>query len=277
MKTIQITLLIFFSISNVFAQSQSAMTYNIRYASPNDGKNSWDNRKTELVDLIQYYEPKFLGIQEALHHQLQYIDSNLTNYSYGGVGRDDGGHKGEFCAIFYDSSKFELKLDFTFWLSENSDSIAKGWDAALPRICTMALFESKTNGQYIWIFNTHFDHRGKIARKESAKLILEKIKYFNTENYPVILMGDFNALPEHKPIQILSKTMSDAFTSSEKKPYGPIGTFNGFKIDEVIKHRIDYVFTTNLKVLSFRHIDDKRQNNLQVSDHLPVLIEFEIE
>ena len=262
--------------SNIFAQIQTAMTYNIRYDSPNDGDNRWDNRKAELVGLIQFYESNFLGVQEALYHQLQYIDDNLDNYTYIGVGRDDGKNKGEFSAIFYDSMKYNLLKTSTFWLSENSTSVSVGWDASMERICTYGLFEHKISRQKIWIFNTHFDHIGEVARKESAKLIAEKIKSLNVENYLVILMGDFNALPNDIPIKILSKKLFDAFEITQKKPYGTIGTFNEFKIDEVVTKRIDYIFTKNITVLSHRNIDDKRQNNLQISDHFPVLIEFEI-
>lgn len=276
MKTIQTLFITLLFMSNIFAQSQTAMTYNIRYDSPNDGDNRWDNRRAELVGLIQFYEPDFLGVQEALYQQLQYIDDNLSDYTYIGVGRDDGKKKGEFSAIFYDSAKYDLLKTSTFWLSENSDTVSVGWDASMERICTFGLFENKITRQKIWVFNTHFDHIGEVARQESAKLIVEKIKMINTENYPVILMGDFNALPKDKPIKLLSKKMADAFKFSEKPPYGTVGTFNGFKINEAITKRIDYIFTKKLTVLSYRNIDDKRQNNLQISDHLPVLIEFEM-
>jgi endonuclease/exonuclease/phosphatase family metal-dependent hydrolase len=276
MKTIIILSITLLAMPNIFAQTQRAMTYNIRFDNPNDGDNRWDNRKAELVGLIQSYTPNFLGVQEAMFHQLQYIQDNLTNYTYIGVGRDDGKQKGEFSAIFYDSTKYNLLTSSTFWLSEYSDFVSVGWDASMERICTFGLFEHQVSGQKIWVFNTHFDHIGKVARQESAKLILEKIKTTNTENYPLILMGDFNALPNDKPIKILSKQMADAFKSSPKITYKNIGTFNGFKIDEAVTKRIDYIFTKKITVISYQNIEDKRQNNLQISDHFPVLIEFEV-
>lgn len=48
----------------------SAMTYNIRYATDRDGINSWENRKEWVSDLINYYEPDVLGIQEGLINQV---------------------------------------------------------------------------------------------------------------------------------------------------------------------------------------------------------------
>ena len=42
-------------------------------------------------------------------------------------------------------------------------------------------------------FNTHFDHVGKVARRESAVLILEKIKQM-AGDLPVIVTGDLSLI-----------------------------------------------------------------------------------
>jgi len=122
--------------------------------------------------------------------------------------------------------------------------------------------------------NTHFDHRGKMARENSASLISKRVVQLNIDNLPLVLMGDFNATVEQKPIQILKTKLSDAMEISEKPFYGPPGTSNGFRQDEIVR-RIDYLFTRNVKVLSYSHIDDRRDNNLHISDHLPVLMVIE--
>ena len=122
--------------------------------------------------------------------------------------------------------------------------------------------------------NTHFDHRGKMARENSARLISERVELINEDNLALVLMGDFNATLEQKPIQILKATLSDAREISEKPFYGPPGTSNGFRQEDIVR-RIDYLFTRNVKVLSYSHIDDRRDNNLHVSDHLPVLMIIE--
>ena len=81
------------------------MTYNLRYDNPGDKDNSWPLRKDEMVNMIQFYHPDVLGIQEGLYRQVQYLDSALVNYDYAGVGRDDGDKKGEFSAIFFNAKK----------------------------------------------------------------------------------------------------------------------------------------------------------------------------
>lgn len=261
------------------AQAQlEVMTYNIRYANENDGENSWSKRKTFITNQIQFYEPDIFGVQEALFKQMEYFDEHLNGYEYVGVGRDDGKTEGEYSAIFYKEDQFEVLKKNTFWLSETPTEISVGWDAALERICTYALFEDKNSGEKFWMFNTHFDHRGEKARKESAKLILAKIKELNTENFPVILTGDFNLEPSSKPIKILSDQMNDSKTTAKKVSFGSVGTFNGFKFHEPVKNRIDYIFTSkdNIEVLKYGVLTDSKDLRYP-SDHFPILVKLRFE
>ncbi|WP_456379187.1 endonuclease/exonuclease/phosphatase family protein [Lutibacter sp.] len=274
MKAVKKALLFFmfiFLISTIgFAQTTKIISYNIRYANTSDKENNWDNRKNKIVKLLKDYNPAIFGIQEGLKNQVNYINSSLTSYKYIGVGRD-GTDKGEFSAIFYDTSKFNLKESGTFWLSETPDTVSIGWDANLKRICTYGFFEIKTTKEKIAVFNTHFDHIGKTARENSATLILAKINQLNTNNYPVILMGDFNVTPKEKPIQILKTYLNEASEISETTLIGPKGTFNGFSSNRVTK-KIDYFFTKNVKILSNTHINDLLNNSKHISDHLPIMI-----
>ncbi len=264
---------VFLNIS-MLAQLETAMTFNIRYDKESDKENNWNFRKAEIADLIKYYQPDILGIQEALSNQMEYLDSSLTDYSYIGVGRDDGKKSGEYSAIFYNSKKFTIIKSNTFWLSETPAKVSFGWDAACRRVCTYALFENKSTKKQFWVFNTHFDHQGEKARIESMNLIVHKINELTKNNKPVVLTGDFNMTPNHESIKTISKIMKDASSVSKAKPYGPNGTFSGFDIHTVAKDRIDYIFVKTLNVIKYRHIDDRRRNNLRISDHLPVMVEF---
>ena len=149
-------------------QKTGLITYNIRYDNPNDGENKWENRKNKLAALLNYYEPAFVGIQEGLIHQVEFLDQSLPADNFIGVGRDDGKQKGEYCALFYDARIFKVIIDSTFWLSETPGIPSNGWDANLNRICTYGLFEHLQTKARIWVMNTHFDHRGKMARENSA-------------------------------------------------------------------------------------------------------------
>jgi endonuclease/exonuclease/phosphatase family metal-dependent hydrolase len=263
---------IYLTIHPVSAQETRIMTYNIKYDNANDTINNWNDRRGAVVDLIKHYQPDFLGTQEVLHNQLLYLDNSLGSHSYIGVGREDGKQKGEYSPVFYNTSKFELLKNRTFWLSEIADEVSVGWDAALERICTYGLFKNRNTGLKLYVFNSHFDHMGKVARKESAMLILQKIQEINSENLPVILMGDLNLTPDTAPIKLIKAKMEDGLEISKEPFYGPSGTFSGFDYKMILNKRIDYIFTKNVKVKSYIHIDDRMENNKYISDHLPVLL-----
>ena len=271
MKILYIIAVVLLFQGSVKGQNLKVMSYNIRLDLQSDGPNKWDERKESMLALINYYEPELFGIQEGLPHQVNYLSDNLEDYAYIGVGRDDGKNEGEFSAIFYNETTYTVTNDTTIWLNETGKVGQLGWDAACPRICTYGLFENKVTHMKVWMFNTHFDHMGNTAREESAKLILKTIEKVNTENLPVVLSGDFNLTPDTKPIQTIKANMSDTYDVSEKAPYGPIGTFSGFDPGKVLTDKIDYIFVKGFEVESIRHIDDRRNDNYFVSDHLPVL------
>ncbi|MRI00047.1 endonuclease/exonuclease/phosphatase [Kriegella sp. EG-1] len=250
------------------------MSYNIKYDNVSDTVNNWNNRKEAMISLVKHYEASFIGMQEVLHRQLTYLDSSLTDYEYIGVGRDDGKTKGEYSPILYNSLKYKVIENNTFWLSKTPNKISKGWDASLERICTYGLFEDLETGKRLYVFNTHFDHRGKEARVKSAELIYQKITEANKEELPVILMGDLNLPPESNPIQFLQSKLVDGKNHTIKAFYGPSGTFSGFNHDRKLDHRIDYIFGKNLEFYTYIHIDDRMENNKHISDHLPILASF---
>tara|TARA_B100000949_G_scaffold34086_1_gene27692 strand:- start:267 stop:1139 length:873 start_codon:yes stop_codon:yes gene_type:complete len=258
--------------SIIYPQPHSIISYNIRYDNNWDVENSWKIRRNKINQILVQYSPSIIGIQEGLLNQVQYIDSSLINHDYVGIGRDDGKEKGEFCAIYYDTTRYVLLKDSTFWLSETPDTVSIGWDAALERICTYCLLTDRITKKEFWVFNTHFDHIGVIARERSSELILNRINKINGRSLPIILMGDFNSIPDSPPVIEIKTELSDALQISLEKLKGPRGTFNGFNENLPIEKRIDYIFTNNLKILSYTHINDRLNNNRHISDHLPVMV-----
>ncbi len=262
----------------LFSQQMNIVSYNIRLNTASDGENAWPNRIEMVTGLLQFHEAEIFGLQEALYDQIQDIEKGLPDYEWFGVGRDDGEKAGEFSPIFYNKSKFILYDHGTFWLSETPDVPSKGWDAALNRIVTWGRFQSKVTGKQFLVFNTHFDHRGTEARKNSALLIEKKIREMTrNKNLPVILTGDFNLTPDTEPIILLKKYMKDSFEITETPPYGPVGTFNGFNIDaDLSSNRIDYVFVHGgVDVLKYAALTDFKDHRFP-SDHLPVFAKVQL-
>ncbi len=253
------------------------MSYNIRLDVKSDGENQWDKRKDRVAGLMNYYEADFIGGQEVQHHQLQYLLQNLKGYTYIGVGRDDGREAGEYSCIFYKKDKYKLLQQSTFWLSSTPDTVSKGWDAAIVRVCTYGLFQDKKTKTKFWVFNTHFDHIGKQARLESAKLIVNKINELNKAGYPVLLSGDFNSKLDEEPAQYMVANMQNS-RSISAQVYGGPDTWNAFKFNEKPNGCIDYVFVSNDKritVKKFATLTDSYDMKYP-SDHFPILATINI-
>jgi endonuclease/exonuclease/phosphatase family metal-dependent hydrolase len=278
MKTIfRIVFVVLFPLLSFSQQEVKIMSYNIRLDVKSDGENQWDKRKERVAAQMNYYEADFIGGQEVMHHQLTYLVENLKGYSYIGVGRDDGKQAGEYSCIFYKKDKFQVIKQSTFWLSPTPDSTSKGWDAAIVRVCTYGLFKNKKTKQLFWVFNTHFDHVGKQARYESAKLIIEKIKELNIKNYPVLLSGDFNSKPDDDPSKYMMANMQNA-RSVSKLVHGDADTWNGFKFDDKPNGCIDYIFTSvdkRISVIKFATLTDSYDKKY-LSDHFPILATVQI-
>jgi len=251
-----------------------AMTWNIRYDNPLDGPDAWSARRERVSGLIRYHAPDVLGIQEGLAHQVAYLQAELPAYNVVGVGRDDGKAAGEYCALFYRKDRYAVLDSGTFWLSPTPEMPSKGWDAALNRICTYAVLKDLQGGKQLLVLNTHFDHVGETARVQSAKLLLEKIKATTSKGRAVVLLGDLNTEPGSAPIQTLTQATQDARTVCKTTPYGPEGTFNGFRLATApLDKRIDYVFVQHLSVLQYAVLAEQELGRYP-SDHLPVLAVF---
>ena len=272
MKKIGLIFLLLLSISS-FAKSQEikALTYNIRYDNPDDGVNKWNERKSSMIELLNRYKPDIFGIQEGLVNQVAFLAENMKDFKYIGVGRDDGKSLGEFSAIYYNSKKFKVIESSTFWLSERFDTISVGWDASMNRICSYGVFECVGTKKKFFVFNTHFDHIGVIAREKSAELIVRRIKALNKKGYPVIVMGDLNSEPDNKAIEVLRKNLDDGLLTNKGIPPASEATFNGFDKNSKEYKRIDYIFVKKFKVLNYKHISDMRADGNFISDHFPVL------
>ncbi|MDD2247540.1 MAG: endonuclease/exonuclease/phosphatase family protein [Proteiniphilum sp.] len=252
-------------------------TFNLRMDTPSDGENAWLNRKEMVKGLIRFYDMDIVGTQEGFKHQLDDI-VELDEYAYAGAGRDDGKDAGEHSAILYKKKRFEVLDKGNFWFSETPEVPGKGWDATCcNRICSWAKFRDRKSGKEFLVFNSHFDHQGREARKNSSLLLIDRIRKI-ADSTPAFVTGDFNATPEDEPIQIIydSGKLKDAFLVTEQPPYGTTGTFNSFKPDAPMKGRIDYIWITpGITVKKYGTLNDIQYGRFP-SDHFPVMIEAKL-
>src|SRR6188508_891198 len=257
------------------SQEMNVMTFNIRYNTKNDSLNAWPYRKDNAASQIKFHNVHILGVQEALHEQVMDLGQSLSQYNYVGVGRDDGKTKGEYSAIFYDAARLKLLDSSTFWLSLTPEIPgSKSWDAAITRIVTWAKFTDLKTRKTFFVFNTHFDHIGKEARRESARLFRQKVKGI-AGNSPVVITGDFNSKPSDDPIKILTdSTDKDKFIDTKavslSPHYGPQGTFNAFSSKETDNEPIDFIFLKGKWKVSQHATLSQTWGGRFSSDHFPV-------
>lgn len=273
-----IIILAFFSFVSACSERKDnpeiiVSSYNLRMDTPRDSLNAWPHRKENVKALIRYHDFDIIGTQEGFVHQLQDL-LEMPGFAYVGAGRDDGKEAGEHSAILYKTDRFEVLESGDFWLRENPEEPGLGWDATCcNRICSWAKFADKGTGKEFFVFNAHFDHQGVIARQESGKLMVEKIKEI-AGDAPVICTGDFNSTPETEQIKALSTLLNDTYTVTKMPPYGPVGTSNGFRFTAAMKNRIDYVFVSDhFEVSKYAALTDAKDQRYP-SDHLPVVAQI---
>jgi endonuclease/exonuclease/phosphatase family metal-dependent hydrolase len=281
MKRIIFVLGVFLIITVSTAQSKTGldlniMTFNIRYDNPNDGANNWKIRKENAINMIRFNEVDILGMQEVLVNQLNDITGSLKEYNSVGRGREDGKEKGEYSPILFKKSKFELVKSGYFWLSQTPDKPSKGWDAACERIATWVILKDKSTGKRVFVLNTHFDHVGEVARRESVNLIRTQMAQLS-DGLPQIMMGDLNADPESSVVKsLLTADKSIALLDSKKIAsvvYGPNWTFHDFgKIAFKDRQLIDYILVNREVAVLKYGVLAETLNETFLSDHAPVFI-----
>ena len=259
MKRLLFFILLFGVFISIQAQILNIATYNIRNDNKGDvtAGNGWLQRCPVIAGQILFHDFDIFGTQEGKYNQLEDLKKALPGYDFIGVGRDDGQQGGEHSAIFFKMDRFKILRKGDFWMSTVTDRPNKGWDAALPRICSWGEFKEIKSGLTVLVFNLHMDHIGVEARRESAKLILAKMRELGSKT-PVILMGDFNIDQNNESYLLLNTSgiLQDAYDQSPVR-YANNGTFNAFRTDLKTDRRIDHIFlTSHFKVLRYGVLTD---------------------
>lgn len=257
------------------AQHLIAGSFNLRYNNPNDTGNLWVNRAPVAAALIRFHDYDVIGTQEGLEGQLQDLNKALPEYERYGLGRDDGKQGGEHSAIFFKKDRFQVLKKGDFWLSATPDKPGLGWDATCcNRICSWVYLLDKQSKKKFYFFNAHFDHQGKVAREESSKLIVKKMKAI-AGSEKAIFTGDLNGDHQSTWYQRLATSgyLKDTYTLAAH-PYVFNASFHDFGKELNSDGVIDHVFVTGTpKVKRWGILTDSYRGKFP-SDHFPVLTEF---
>lgn len=269
-----IYVILFVCVPYIFANSLVLGTWNVRYANTQDSidGNGWGKRLNKIVDMVRFYDFDILLLQEPDSNQVRDVASRLIGYDL--IKTDSSSYH----PIFYKKEKINLSEMGQFWFSEDGTSHAKGWDARYPRFCSWARMEYDNRSFYV--FNAHWDHKGREARKASAKLALTEIEKIAGQNM-AIFAGDLNTDTDSSPYNTLKESpLLEDSKDLAKISYMPNRTFTLFNVNDYAGWQLDHIFVTPImSILKYGILDDRYYDGRRwryPSDHLPVMIRFEV-
>lgn len=258
----------------------TGMTFNIRYDSGPSGNNAWNRavnpRRERVISVMKDSQADFIGLQEVLANQADDLVAALTDYSFFGVGRDDGVRKGEFAGIFYRSDRFELLDGNHFWLSETPEvpgTVFPG--SGSIRLATwVRLLDLRANRTFL-LLNTHWDNVSQSSREKSGALIRERLAGL-AQGDPVIVTGDFNTTESNTAVLNITSgapatapLLRDAYRLVHTPQEQAELTFHNFN-GATVGQRIDFVLhNDDLKPLAAAIVRTSFEG-LYPSDHYPV-------
>lgn len=252
------------------------VTFNIRCDYNQDGINSFEFRKPYILTKIREESPDIICFQEVLPHVADWLKDNLNEYYIIGCGRD-AQLMNEQTSIAYKRTAYNLVQMEVFWLSETPYIPGSRYSnqSDCPRVCTMAFFQELESNAMVRIYNTHLDHIGSEARILGLEQILRHImeqnnKESNLVPAPIILTGDFNALPESVEMQQLKlyPDLCDVTSSIH-------GTFHDYG-RLPIPEKIDYIIAQNSISCNQVTLWDDNHQGVYLSDHYPVCAELRL-
>ncbi|WP_092891643.1 endonuclease/exonuclease/phosphatase family protein [Halopelagius inordinatus] len=279
--------------------SVRALSFNVRYDTESDGRDTWPHRRDAVVRLLRYHRPDVVCLQEPLSHQFEAIRDELDRYEWFGVERvngaelrsadnrnpprsGDGADDGEFVPVGYDATRFDCVDREAFWLSETPEVPGSvGWDADYPRVVSRVTLRERETDDRLHAASVHLDHGGREARAEGASVLRRRLGELDG---PIVVCGDFNCEPDSEPYRRLvaddgrdGPPLRDAATLAGESHHGPEKTFHGFTGDPT--ERIDYVFVRDCDVSLTATLTDRRDGKRgegdghgdYPSDHFPVV------
>ena len=231
--------------------------------------NTWfkedvENKLLLLKDVgADIYCLQELNINDG-NNEFEYIKSKLN--LYGAVGTTDTDHGGQGNAII---SRFPINSSETHYIKEPIELRSHFSDE--ERIYLETEIKIADN-QGLEIGTTHMSYtdafeENQLKKKESDELL--NLVGKNRNHY--ILSGDLNTPEDSRLIKGLEKCLEHSGPDYSEKTWTTKDfDYNGFTANS-LEWRLDFIFNTkDIKILSAKVVET------EFSDHLPILIEFEI-
>lgn len=245
------------------------MTYNVRVETPSDGDNNWPHRRAAVATLIRHHQPDILALQECYISSVHELAAELPGYSWYGRGSGEAESEGAANPIFFRTSRMELVRTRTIWLSDTPDVYSVGWDAAYPRVATMVVLRDRQSGIAWNICNVHLDHRGQLARRQSADVLLQQF----AARRNAIVLGDFNSLAQGDAVSGMTRggAFVEARVTSLTGHTGLEVTYNGFRRLWPRPRKIDHILVSPDVIVNRHEVPGDTVQGRIPSDHFPVI------
>lgn len=251
--------LVLIGCTSLFAQSNepptriTVLTYNIHHGEGNDAQVDLPR----LAEVINRLKPDLVALQE--------VDRN-TNRTHNvdqtaELARLTKMHGYFFRQIDYDGGQYGQAILSKVEAAELSQQMLPGKPERERRLLARARFEIA--GQSLWFATTHLHHADEKIRQAQVEAINHDLAQIATTALPVILCGDFNAIPESRAMELISRVWKNSNGGH------PIPTFPAAQPTR----QIDYVLLR--PAAKFRVIAVKVGKEEVASDHLPLLVELE--
>lgn len=269
------------------------MTFNLRFADYDPAApHSWQQRRPAVAALLKQESPDLIGTQEGLHRQLRDIHEDMQHsgrrYDWIGLGRE-GGSRGEFMAVFYDSGRLDPVEYEHFWIAPDPYAVGQKWPGAgSPRMITWVRFRDLAGGGEFYALNTHLDNASAEARLAGARLLIQQMRRPGSPlppfepGLPCVVTGDFNVPPVlgdrgvHETL-LKDGELTDSFTAAPAERRGEDHhTWHNYAGMSSSGARIDWILTspgvrtTSARISTFTH------EGRYPSDHFPVLATLEL-
>ena len=254
------------------------MSFNIKSSS------DWGDRKGGIVSMIKGEGPDIIGIQEVNEldtwdlytegggkQPWNYLKDNLSDYSSYRPSTKTN-------AILYKSSVVELSNTGFFYLGNDpsASGSSNSWDD-YERTVLYGIIRDKATGRYFFYVNTHFP-LNQTGQTNSAALLESQIKSLNSNDYPVIMAGDFNCVIGNSCWDSI-KTWMNNTRYSAAEVYSienrDLYTFNAYGDSSKARNKVDHIWvsksiTVNYYITLTQEIR-KYGSESYLSDHYPII------
>lgn len=244
----------------------TVMTLNLRFGRADDGPDCWENRKDRYVSFFQEYRPDIIGMQEANDFQAEFFTQILKGYNC--IGQRIPSPPYWQDNLIYFKNEWICSSYERFFFSHTPEIPSRFQESKWPRQCVIGNFRKE--GKSVVCVNTHFDFLSSV-QEQSAKMIVQKLTAYTDPQLPIIITGDFNALPESPGYRefITHGRMKEVFHGEYS------GTYHGFTGKKNDRH-IDWIlYRGSVELMNKKMITEPFQGGYP-SDHFPILAEFRI-